>query len=37
MISVEVKDKILSDLDELCRMISGFINWLDSEIGGDWE
>jgi four helix bundle protein len=28
LISVEVKDKILSELDELCRMISGFIKTL---------
>jgi four helix bundle protein len=28
LISVKVKDKILSELDELCRMISGFIKTL---------
>jgi hypothetical protein len=28
LISVEVKDKILLELDELCRMISGFIKSL---------
>jgi len=28
LISVELKDKILLELDELCRMISGFIKSL---------
>ena len=28
LISVKVKDKILSELDELCKMISGFIKTL---------
>ncbi|MBU4286665.1 MAG: four helix bundle protein [Proteobacteria bacterium] len=28
LISVKVKDKILLELDELCRMISGFIKTL---------
>ena len=28
LISLEIKDKILSELDELCRMISGFIKSL---------